>query len=228
MTGVRMRATGLTKTYRRGTETVHALEHVDLQLHASEVTAIVGPSGSGKTTLLYLLAGWEEPDSGTVRWNETDAAPADVPWNGLSLVPQSLGLLEELTVRENVSLPLRLQERSEPERVETLLDRLGLSQLAHRYPLETSLGEQQRTAVARALVIDPQVLLADEPTGHQDEAWAEAVFFLIGEAAARGSCCVIATHDPEVGRFAGRVVGMRDGRVHEEASAAPRSSPWSR
>jgi putative ABC transport system ATP-binding protein len=220
-----MQGEGLTKSYRRGSETVHALENVSLDLRRREVVALVGPSGSGKTTLLYLLAGWEVPDGGRILWDEDETLPAGLLWNDLALVPQSLGLIEELTVRENVTLPLRLDgSREEPQRVDTLMDQLGLSGLADRYPLETSLGEQQRAAMARALVAEPKVVLADEPTGHQDAGWAEAVFFLLGRAAADGACCLVATHDPGVAAFADRVISMRDGRIEgTEASESPRS-----
>ena len=215
-----MSGESLTKSYRRGSETVHAIEDVDIALDRGEIVALVGPSGSGKTTLLYLLAGWETPDRGRMLWEGKEALPGDLPWTDLALVPQSLGLIEELTVRENVTLPLRLQNRDvEDAAVDTLLSQLGLADLADRYPLETSLGEQQRSAVARALVARPRVVLADEPTGHQDAGWAEAVFFLLGRAAKEGVCCLIATHDPEVGRFSDRVITMKDGRVDERTSS---------
>jgi putative ABC transport system ATP-binding protein len=218
-----MRGEALTKSYRRGSETVHALEDVSLDLHEGEVLALVGPSGSGKTTLLYLLAGWEQPEHGRILWGSEETLPGSLRWNDLALVPQSLGLIEELTVRENVTLPLRLSPDTEaPESVDALLEHLGLADLADRYPLETSLGEQQRAAVARALVIGPKVVLADEPTGHQDAGWAEAVFSLLGRAAGDGACCLVATHDPEVAVFADRVISMRDGRIDGSGvSSAP-------
>ena len=217
-----MRAEALTKSYRRGSEIVHALEDVDMEVVAGRITALVGPSGSGKTTLLYLLAGWERPDRGRILWEEVEVAPAELPWGSLALVPQSLGLIEELTVRENVFLPLRLSGSGEPDRVESLIAQLGLAELADRYPLETSLGEQQRTTVARALALEPRVVLADEPTGHQDEASAEAVFSIFGAAAAAGAACLIATHDPDVARFADLVMTMKDGHVGPvDPSAAP-------
>lgn len=216
-----MRAESLTKSYRRGSETVHALEDVGIEIAPGEITALVGPSGSGKTTLLYLLAGWEEPDRGTIFWDSAEAEPAGLPWSALALVPQSLGLIEELTVRENVTLPLRLAGSGPEERIDRLMDRLGLTDLLDRFPLETSLGEQQRTAVARALAIDPRLVLADEPTGHQDAGWAEAVFARFGAAAAAGAACLIATHDPDVARHADRVIVMRDGRVTDPESSSP-------
>jgi len=200
------------KRFRRGTEIVHALEDVNLTLDAGEVCALVGPSGSGKTTLLYVLAGWEIPDEGHVVSSAGDTGTAS--WEDIALIPQSLGLSEELTVRENVALPLRLSERrvDEPP-VDALLERLDLVALADRYPLETSLGEQQRTAVARALVLQPNLILADEPSSHQDDVRVDIIFGLLGEATAAGACCVVATHDPDVIRLVDRVVNMRDGRI---------------
>ena len=200
------------KGFPRGTEVVHALQNVDLTLEGGRVNALVGPSGSGKTTLLYVLAGWEVPDEGRVVWSEGTIEGAT--WDRIALVPQSLGLAEELTVRENVALPGRLSDLDvDPGAVDTLLDRLDLTDLADRYPLETSLGEQQRTAVARALVLKPSLILADEPSSHQDDVRADIVFSLLAEAAARGACCIVASHDPDITRLVDRVVHMRDGRI---------------
>lgn len=216
-----IRVEQVTKSFLRGSEVVHALTDIDLELAGGEVIALVGPSGSGKTTLLYLLAGWETPDTGTVRWNVGAVAPADASWDRLALVPQSLGLAEELTARENIELPLRLAGRlgSDNPRVEELMGRLDLQELADRYPLETSLGEQQRIAVARALVLNPDLLVADEPTSHQDDSRAAAIFMLIGELAAKGSCCVVATHDRDMARYVDRVIEMRDGKIDETRQA---------
>ena len=214
-----LRGEELTKSYRRGSEVVHALEEVGIEVPPGRITALVGPSGSGKTTLLYLLAGWERPDHGRILLDAEEVSPDRLPWGTLALVPQSLGLVEELSVRENVSLPARLTGRDRTEDIERLLSRLGLSALADRYPLETSLGEQQRTALARALALGPRVVLADEPTGHQDATWADAVFAIFGAAAAEGAACLIATHDPDVARFADRVITIRDGRATEAAAS---------
>lgn len=212
-----MHVANVTKSFLRGAEVVHALEDIDLQLVGGEIAALVGPSGSGKTTLLYLMSGWETPDTGSVRWNVAGGEPADASWDRIALVPQSLGLAEELTARENIELPLRLkgEEDAGRGRVEELMSRLDLEDLADRYPLETSLGEQQRVAVARALVLEPDLLLTDEPTSHQDDSRAAAIFALIGELAGSGSCCVVATHDRDIARYVDRVIKMRDGRIDE-------------
>jgi ABC-type lipoprotein export system ATPase subunit len=207
---------GVSKTYRRGSEEVHALREASLELHPHELVALVGPSGSGKSTLLNVLCGWEVPDSGEIAWDGRRHALADLPWSDLAILPQSLGLMEDLPVRENVELPIRLRHGSTPhgsERVERLLASLGLDGLADRDPAEISLGEQQRVALARALVLSPRLLLADEPTGHQDAEWGKGVFRAIQWAAEQGSACLVATHHQEAVQFADRVLAIRDGRL---------------
>jgi putative ABC transport system ATP-binding protein len=219
-----LEARGLLKTYRRGPEEVHALVDVDLAIRSGEVVALVGPSGSGKTTLLNVLAGWERPEAGTVAWRgQTLSRPEDLPWRQVAIVPQSLGLIDELSVRENVELPLRLHRgpnRSLGEWVDRLLGSFGLTQLADRLPAETSLGEQQRTALARALVSAPNLLIADEPTGHQDVVWTRGVLRVLRNAAEGGTACLIATHHRAVIRYADRALGIRDGRVEAVDAAS--------
>jgi putative ABC transport system ATP-binding protein len=203
---------GVSKSYRRGSEEVHALRGVTFALSSSEVVALFGPSGSGKSTLLAILAGWEWPDEGAVTWCDGGPPPADRLWSDVAVLPQTLGLLEELSVRENVELPLRLRgARERHERVEGFLRYLGLDDLAERVPAEISIGEQQRTALARALVLAPRLFLADEPTGHQDEEWAKVVFKTMKLASRMGTTCFIATHNEEATKIADRVLTMRDG-----------------
>jgi len=215
-----LRLEELRKTYRRGPEQVHAVDGVSLDVGPGELVGVIGRSGSGKTTLLNVAAGWERPDAGRVAW----AFPADgVPaWSDVAVLPQKFGLLEELTVRQNVEYPLRLSGRLDEEaaRVEALLAELGLDELAERLPAETSVGQQQRTALARALVVRPRVLLADEPSGHQDAAWARAVFVALRRAAAAGTACLVATHDEALAAQLGRVHGMANGRLEAAAAGA--------
>lgn len=207
----------LTKTFRRGAEQVNAVQNADLRLDEGELVALVGPSGSGKTTILNLLAGWDVPDAGDIYWAGVAAGAAleSLPWHDIAIVPQTLGLLEELTIRENVALPLRLgaSDRLAPERVDLLLDDLGLAQLADRSPSEVSLGEQQRAAIARALVGPPRLLLTDEPSGHQDAVWARGVFRELRRACAAGTTCLVATHNEEVLTFVDRILEMHDGAI---------------
>jgi ABC-type lipoprotein export system ATPase subunit len=228
-----IRVRGVAKTYRRGSEEVRALRGVDLSLHPHEVVALVGPSGSGKSTLLNVLCGWEAPDEGEIEWTgqtplsqlTNDGQPlvhaggglVDLPWSQIAILPQSLGLVEDLTVRENVELPVRLSglRRERVERAANLIRALGLDALAERQPSQISVGEQQRSALARALVLSPRLLLADEPTGHQDQEWARGVFRAVRFAAREGSACLVATHHQEAVQFADRVVAIRDGHVRE-------------
>jgi putative ABC transport system ATP-binding protein len=209
---------GVSKSYPRGDEVVHALDRVSLSLREGELVGLVGRSGSGKTTLLNVIAGWERPDSGSVVRPGAGGVPT---WSELAVVPQKLGLFDELTVRENLEYPARLTGRLEElgERIETLMTDLGIEHLAARYPKETSLGEQQRTAVARALVLQPALVLADEATGHQDAVSERRVLDAFALAAAGGAACLIATHNEALSARLDRVLQMADGRVAESASA---------
>jgi len=205
------------KSYRRGPEEVHALQGVSLSLRPGRVAALVGPSGSGKTTLLNVLCGWEKPDAGEIRWlGRPGPDLVALQWKDLAVLPQDLGLMEELSIRENVELPLRLAgalgDRGRT-RVQSMLEGFGLDLLADRGPVEVSLGEQQRTALARALALSPRLLLADEPTGHQDEGWARVVMRSLRLAAREGSACLVATHNPEALKYVDEVLAIRDGRV---------------
>jgi putative ABC transport system ATP-binding protein len=213
--GLLLEASDLHKSYLRGPEEVHALRGASLTLSAGEIVALVGPSGSGKTTLLNVLCGWEHPDQGEITWaGAPPVKPEDRPWSDIAILPQSLGLIEELSIRENVELASRLAGKQDrAKRIDGLLKGFGLDHLADREPSEVSLGEQQRTALARALVLRPRLLLADEPTGHQDEGWARGIFRALRMAAREGTCCLVATHNREVVNLVDRVVGIRDGQI---------------
>jgi putative ABC transport system ATP-binding protein len=202
------------KTYVRGTDVVHAVEDISLQVREGELVGLVGRSGSGKTTLLNLIAGWEHPDAGLIA-HPGRGPDGLTPWRDLAVVPQRLGLIEEFTVRENIAYPARLDDRLEEhrDRVEELAERFGLSALAGRRPAETSVGEQQRTAMARALLLRPALVVADEPTGHQDRGWTERVFAALREACDEGTACLMATHDESAKRFLDRTLSIRDGRL---------------
>ncbi|PRZ41134.1 putative ABC transport system ATP-binding protein [Antricoccus suffuscus] len=222
-TGAVFRARGLVKSYQRGADTVTALDRVDLQLEYGEVVALVGPSGSGKSTLLNVLCGWERPDAGTLDWDDDlGGARADrMRWDQLAVVPQSLALLAELQGAENVLLPARTRKQiaqwTQP--AGDLMERFGIDQLAKRLPDQMSLGEQQRCSVARALLLSPNLLLADEPTAHQDSGWTEVLFTAMRDLAAHHGACLIATHNPATWQYADRIVSMADGRLTEGAPA---------
>jgi ABC-type lipoprotein export system ATPase subunit len=209
----------LTKRFRRGSETVTALDDVSLVLNPGELTVAAGPSGSGKTTLLSIIAGFETADAGSVRFDSplpVGSDPLSLTWRALAFVPQALALLDELTVRENIEMPAMLdpaaaQQRG--ERAEDLAERFEIAHLADRYPSMTSGGEQQRTAVARALRLHPPLLLGDEPTGHQDRGRIDLVVGILRAHAYAGNVVLISSHDEAVISAADRVVTLADGRL---------------
>jgi len=192
-------------------EVSHAgvLHDVSLTLAAAELAVLAGRSGSGKTTLCHLIAGIMPPSGGRVSVNDRPAHSVK-DWAEVSLLPQRLALDPELTVAENVLLPAGLRGR--PAETD-LLDRLGLTPIAGRPARDTSVGEQQRTAIARALVLAPAVAVLDEPTAHQDDEHVQLVRDVLVEAVRAGTLAVVATHDPRVIEIAGRTVRLRSGRV---------------
>lgn len=213
---------GLTKTFTRGLEPVHALRQASLSVAAEEVVALVGPSGSGKTTLLMTVLGWDLADAGDVVWLDRPLPHlGELDWGDVALVGQRLGLVGELTVEDNVELPLMIAgvpEQERAARVEAALESLDLGEIADHHPAEASLGEQQRTALARALIREPRLLLADEPTSHQDAARKRLVFARLTEHKERGGCCLVATHDPDTLAFCDRVVHMASGELETATS----------
>ena len=294
-----LRVTGVRKSFTTPAGSATVLDGIDLAVHGGEIVALAGRSGSGKTVLLTVIAGWEQPDAGTVvlpRHAGRDAAPnpgthavgpdggrdagpnpgthagrstspnasthadgspagrgtgadasthadgpdavaalsptaaatptgppgAERPWRELAVVPQSLGLLDELTVEENIFLPHRLDPRRRPgDTPHELAARLGIDHLAGRFPSEISRGEQQRVALARAATLGPRLLLADEPIAHQNEAWAEVVLAVIADLAAGGTACLLATHDELAFRAAHRVVHLTNGHLDPLTRARP-------
>jgi putative ABC transport system ATP-binding protein len=194
----------LTKRYG-GTAVV---DDASLDVRRGELAVLLGRSGSGKSTLLMAAGGWLRPDEGAVR------TPGN-RWHETAHLAQRFGLLPELSVGENVGLPLRLRGATDDGRVEELLARLGLTELRDRLPNETSIGQQQRTALARALVDRPAALLADEPTSHQDAGSASLVWGALDAACADGTACLLATHDETAKDHADRVWRIEDGAIVE-------------
>ena len=203
---------GVDKTFRRGDERIHAVRDASLELGSGRIGALVGRSGSGKTTVLHLAAGWERPDRGEILL-AGELTPALPTWGAVAVLPQKLGLLAELTVRENVEHPARLAGLLDEkrERIDELLGDLCLDVLQARLPSDTSVGEQQRAALARALVLSPQVVLVDEPTSHQDRRSARAVLELLHRAANEGAACLTATHDASMLRAVDDIWHIDDG-----------------
>jgi ABC-type lipoprotein export system ATPase subunit len=213
-----VRARGLVKGYGRGRGARPILTGADLDVGAGELVAVVGRSGSGKSTLLHLLGGLDTPEAGTVEiaGEPLDARRADaVRRRRIGFVFQAFHLVPELTGEENVLLAARLPgaPRGSAERGRALIARLGVDHVAGGLPHELSGGEQQRLAIARALVNDPAVVLADEPTGNLDEASAAIVLDLLRAIADDGRAVVVVTHEPDVVARADRVVALREGRL---------------
>ncbi|HSK06616.1 MAG TPA: ATP-binding cassette domain-containing protein [Acidimicrobiia bacterium] len=198
---------GVKKRFRRGQNVIVVLDDLAAAVQAGEVVIVRGRSGSGKTTLLNILAGWQDPDAGTVKWG------VDRPesWDRVAVVPQSLGLLSELTLGENIGLPGRLADAEGD--VSGVAEKLEISHLLDRPVGGASLGEQQRAAIGRALIRRPSLLLADEPSSHQDLDRLHLVWRLIDEVAAGGTGVIAATHDPDAFRYADRVLDLHDGRL---------------
>jgi ABC-type lipoprotein export system ATPase subunit len=195
------------------------LDGVSLEVDAGEVVAVLGPSGSGKSTLLHVLGALDRPDSGRVLLAGQDvtaqrpAAQARTRLRHVGFVFQSFHLIEELSGAENVLLPARLPgaPRGGQRRGRILIEELGLSEVADRRPHELSGGEQQRLAIARALVNEPELVLADEPTGNLDQQNGATVLALLRSLGDRA--VVIVTHEPEAAAIADRVLHLRNGRL---------------
>lgn len=208
------------RDYHRGQEIVHALVELSLGLRSGELVALVGPSGCGKSTALNLVAAVDRPDRGSVRVCGLDIATATedelttLRRRRIGMVFQAFHLVPHLTVEENVTLPLALDGRRDSDRVRGLIDRVGLTHRAGHYPSELSGGEQQRTAVARALVHQPRVVVADEPTGNLDSRTGQTVIELLDELRrSEGATLLLATHDATVAAAADRVYELADGRL---------------
>jgi ABC-type lipoprotein export system ATPase subunit len=215
-----LRTQGLRKDYGRDASLVHAVDGVDLTVAPGETVAIMGPSGCGKSTLLYLLGGLDRATGGEI-WLDgqdlsrmSERALAGLRCQAIGFVFQAFHLMDELTAVENVELPALLAGRSPRaarRRAEELLERVGLANRAKFLPTQLSGGQRQRVAVARALVADPLVVLADEPTGNLDNASTRDVLQLFGQLQLAGQTLVIVTHDVQVAATADRMISMSDG-----------------
>lgn len=224
-----LRAVGVTRVFPSPAGDVTAVRGVDLEVAAGELVVIRGRSGSGKTTLLTMLGGLDRPTTGRVELDGVDLASlgagvADVLGVRISSVFQSFGLIGVLSAAENVEVPLRIRKvpaAERQQRVAAALAAVGLADHANQRPGELSGGQQQRVGLARALVGDPGVLLADEPTGQLDSETGATIMNLIaGFVHQRGMAAIVATHDPAMMKLADRVIELHDGRLTTATPAA--------
>jgi len=220
-----LRAADLSKTFRLGDMTIHALDHVSLTVEGGEFVAVMGPSGSGKSTLLHLLGLLDVPDSGTVQveGNETagldDDALTAIRRTRLGFLFQTFELIPNLSARENILLPAEIagQRVEAEERLKELARQLGIEERLDHRPRQLSGGQRQRVALARALINAPAVVLADEPTGNLDTKTGNEVLALLRHGVDMlGWTVVMVTHDPMAALSADRIVFLRDGRVAGE------------
>ena len=218
----------LTKVYRRGREEVRALDGASFAIGRGEFVAIVGPSGAGKTTLLQLIGCMDAPSGGTLHLDGraihelTEWERTKVRREQIGFVFQHFSLLPTLTVAENVALPALFARREAAARVDELLEKVGLWHRRMHRPHELSGGEMQRAALARALINQPQILLADEPTGNLDSQTSVEVMETFQKLNDQGITIVLVTHELDIARFTKRNVVMRDGRVVRDTAVPDR------
>jgi putative ABC transport system ATP-binding protein len=208
------------KRYRTGGKTLTALKGVDFDVHAGEFVTIMGPSGSGKTTMLNVLGLLDHPTEGAVYFDGHDVTGFDDERRTrqrrrtIGFVFQDFYLLESLTAKENVEVPAMFSGAGDrSDRAERLLELVGLGDRVDHYPNELSGGQQQRVAIARSLINEPRIVLADEPTGNLDEETSHQILDLLGRICSTGAAVVAVTHDPLVSEYAAREVNVTNGHL---------------
>lgn len=221
----------LTRTYRAGENQIHALKNVNLEINRGELIAIMGPSGSGKSTLMHLIGGLDRPTDGTVSINGkaintlSDQALSQLRRHDIGFVFQFYNLMSVLTARENVAMPLLLdgvKRREALVRADAVLAQVGLLGREHSRPTELSGGQQQRVSIARALVINPALILADEPTGALDSETGQEIIRILRQLVTEsGHTVVMVTHDARVAAHASRIINLKDGRIVDDNRLSP-------
>ena len=215
-----LEATHIYKSFQLEQNQIEVLKDISLSVQSGEFVAIMGKSGSGKSTLLSLLAGLDQPTEGQIKLNGDDLTHMSEEQlalkrqSDIGFVFQSFHLIPTLSVRENIEFPLSIARTQNPERVADLLEAVELTHRSNSFPHQLSGGEKQRTAIARALVANPQVLFADEPTGNLDEKNADQVMqLLLNLQQAFNTALVIVTHDPSLAKLADRTITIVDGQL---------------
>lgn len=218
---------GITRDFKLGSQTVHVLKGIDLDIAKNEYVALMGPSGSGKSTLMNLLGCLDTPTSGSYELNGTDVsslndnALAEIRNSEIGFVFQTFNLLPRSTALENVALPLVYAGLSKEERLARaaeVLDQVGLSDRMDHRPNQLSGGQRQRVAVARALVNRPALILADEPTGNLDSKTSLEIMKLFDEIQAAGNTVILVTHEEDIAQYAKRVIRLVDGNIHSDTT----------
>jgi len=215
----------LTKTYIMGTEKVHALRGITLDIEKNEYVALMGPSGSGKSTLMNLLGCLDTPTDGSYNLNGInvstmdDGELAEVRNSEIGFVFQTFNLLPRLSALDNVALPLvysGLSKTKRLEQAENVLDSVGLGDRIEHKPNELSGGQRQRVAIARALVNNPAIILADEPTGNLDTKTSIEIMSILEKIHKNGNTVILVTHEPDIAEHAHRIIRLRDGLVEQD------------
>jgi putative ABC transport system ATP-binding protein len=224
-----IRLQNISRRYEMGSETVHALRDVSLNIDRGEYVAIMGPSGSGKSTLMNLLGCLDTPTTGRYELNGTDVSEmddndlADVRNREIGFVFQTFNLLPRSNALHNVELPLiysGMDSDTRRDRALQALNNVGLSDRVHHKPNELSGGQRQRVAIARALVNSPSILLADEPTGNLDSKTGVEIMALFEDLAGKGNTILVVTHEEDVARHARRILRIRDGNIASDETVA--------
>jgi len=225
MSSAMITTAGVTRLFQVGDSRVHALDHVDLQIEQGDFVAVMGPSGSGKSTLMNILGCLDTPSGGRYRLLGQEISELDddalsrIRNRHIGFVFQSFHLLPRMSALDNVLLPLRYSDSDSSaarRRGETLLERLGLADRMHHRPNQLSGGQRQRVAIARSLINEPPLLLADEPTGNLDSRTSAEIMGLFGELHRQGQTILMVTHEEDIARHAGRLIRMRDGKIEHD------------
>ncbi|AOO62660.1 MULTISPECIES: ABC transporter ATP-binding protein [Bacillus amyloliquefaciens group] len=230
-----LEAVNIQKSYGNKLNKQEVLKGIDLQIHKGEFVSIMGPSGSGKTTLLNVLSSIDKVSAGTIKLNETEITSmkekqlAEFRKRHLGFIFQDYNLLDTLTVKENILLPLSITKMSKKEadlRFAETAEELGIYDLRHKYPSEISGGQKQRTSAARAVIHEPGIIFADEPTGALDSKAATDLLNKLSRLnQKRRATIVMVTHDPVAASYSGRVVFIKDGRVYTQLNKGGQDRP---